>query len=158
MNPYNGYTGAERAAKLRAWHVLRQQGLAPVWRAPCSICADPSAPVERHAEDYSLPFSWQPPAEYGLCRSCHRNHLHKRFLNPHGWQAYLAHVRRGGYSTDLHEPEIRGQLRAMKFALANSKRLTLPRLRVRRLTGNEWWERLSLDPKSLTASWARPRP
>ncbi|HXF25558.1 MAG TPA: hypothetical protein VN602_13610 [Gemmatimonadaceae bacterium] len=64
MNPYNGYTGKEREAKLRAQHARVKRGFPAHPPGPCSICQDPTAPVEAHSEDYSLPYLWEPPAEY----------------------------------------------------------------------------------------------
>jgi hypothetical protein len=52
---------------------------------------------------------------------------------------------------------MRRQLSTMKRALARGEPATLPLLRPRLLTGNEWWEHLALEPESLTAPWARPR-
>jgi len=36
--------------------------------------------------------------------------------------------------------------------------VVLPMIRPRPLSGSEWWQDLTLDPESLTAAWARPRP
>ena len=158
MNPYNGYSGAEREAKLRARHKRRRAGLETQHQPPCAICRDPNLPVEPHAEDYAQPFLWEPPAEYGLCRTCHRSRLHKRFSSPLGWEAYKAHIRRGGYSSDLKQPGVAAEVRAYQRALdAGGPPPMLHALRFRESTLGAWWEQLTTDPMSLTASWARPR-
>ena len=158
MNPYNGYSGREREAKLRALHVRRKQGLPVMDVGPCAICGDPSALVEPHSEDYSQPFRWDRPAEYPLCRTCHRDRLHKRFARPDMWEAHKAHVRRGGYSSDLKDPLVAAELQAYRAAFVRGERIVLRQLRPRASTADEWWERLSTDPATLTSPAARPRP
>lgn len=158
MNPYNGYTGKEREAKLRAQHARVKRGFPAHPPGPCSICQDPTAPVEAHAEDYSLPYLWEPPAEYALCRLCHRDRLHKRFLKPDIWAAHKAHVRRGGYSSDVRRPEIVRELDAFRKAWRNGETLELRQLRPRIVPADAWWERLTTDPSSLTSAASRPRP
>jgi hypothetical protein len=158
MNPYNGYSGKEREAKLRARHGRKKLGLPIVPAGPCDICGDPTAPVEAHSEDYSTPFLWDRPAEYPLCRTCHRDRLHKRFTKPDMWETHKAHVRRGGYSSDLKRPEVAAELKAFRAALARGERPALRQIRTRRLAGSEWWELLSVDPGTLTNPAARPRP
>ena len=158
MNPYNGYTGKEREAKLRASHARVKRGFPAHPPGPCSICADPSVPVEGHSEDYSLPYVWEPPAEYALCRTCHRDRLHKRFLKPDLWAAHKAHVRRGGYSSDVHKPEIVRELDAFRKAWRNGETIELRELRPRIMPADPWWERVTTDPNSLTSPAARPRP
>ena len=158
MNPYNGYTGKEREAKLRAHHARVKRGFPVHPPGLCSICQDPSAPVEGHSEDYSLPYLWEPPAEYALCRLCHRDRLHKRFLKPDIWAAHKAHVRRGGYSSDVRRPEIVSELAAFRKAWRNGETVALRQLRPRVVPPDAWWERLTTDPSSLTSVAARPRP
>ncbi len=158
MNPYNGYSGKEREAKLRAHHARKRQGLPVVPPGPCDICRDPSAPTEPHSEDYSRPYLWDPPAEYPLCRTCHRQQLHKRFAKPDMWEAHKAHVRRGGYASDLEKPEIAAELKEYRAALQRGERISLRQLRPRPSTAAEWWEKLSTDPDTLTSPAARPRP
>jgi len=158
MNPYNGYTGAEREAKLKAQHAREEQGLPSRPPGPCAICDDQVAPLEAHSEDYSQPYLWGPPAEYALCKMCHVHRLHARFRNAELWEVHKAHVRRGGCSSDLKRPEIAAELVAFRAALKRNERYSLRILRPRTNTGDEWWERLLTDPVQLTDRTARPRP
>jgi hypothetical protein len=158
MLPYNGYSGKERAAKLRARNQRRRKGLETATRGPCSLCGDPDAVVEPHSEDYSEPFLWQPPAEWPLCYVCHRIKLHGRFRDPLGWEAYKAHVRRGGYARDLKDRAVQRELRALKAALARGRTLELRRLRPEPAGQGAWWESLSSDAAALTSRGSRPRP
>ena len=157
MRPYNGYGGKERILKAEARRRRRADGLPAHPKGPCALCGDPTVLLEAHAEDYSLPYCWDPPAEYALCRTCHKNKLHKRFSNPSDWKAWKAHVRRGGYSSDLAKAEVVAELKTYKAALESGAPFTLRRLRPRTVTGSVWWERLRMDSKSLTDPKARPR-
>ena len=154
---YNGYSPEERTAKGKAGDVGRANGSVPVLEGPCALCGDPDIPVEPHSEDYSKEFRWVPPAVYALCRNCHRNKLHTRFSNPMLWFVFKAHVRRGGYERDLRNPEVRRELRIFRRALERGQPATLRALRHREVSANEWWERLSVDPLTLTSPSARPR-
>lgn len=158
MNPYNGYTGRERGAKLRAQHLREREGLATRPSGPCAICGDPGAPVENHSEDYSKPYMWAPPAEYALCGLCHRSRLHKRFTNPELWDTHKAHVRRGGYSSDLRSREIVAELNVFRAARRRGEAVELRQLRPRPTQSDDWWEKLSMDPITQTSPEARPRP
>ena len=139
MNSYNAFSGREREAKLRAQHARERLGFPCHPTGPCAICGDPDAKLEAHDEDYSQPYIWEPPAQYALCHMCH-SRLHARFHNPGLWEAHKAHVRRGGYSSDLMHPEI-----AIEFKTARRRNAlsALKSLRMRPLTGDEWWARLS---------------
>ena len=158
MGPYNGYQGRERDRKAAARRRRRADGLPAHPRGPCALCRDPTVPLEAHAEDYSLPYRWEPPAEYALCRTCHKNKLHKRFSNPSDWEAWKAHIRRGGRSSDLATPDIAAELKAYKAARAKGSTFVLRRLRPRVVTGAEWWQRIRMDTRSLTDRNARARP
>jgi hypothetical protein len=157
MGPYNGYKGRERDRKAGARRRRRAEGLPAHPRGPCAICGDPTVTLEAHAEDYSLPYRWEPPAEYALCRTCHKNKLHKRFSNPSDWEAWKAHIRRGGRSSDLAKPHIAAELRAYKAALKKGTPFALRQLRPPVMTGFEWWERVRMDRRSLTDPKARAR-
>ena len=154
---YNGYSPRERSDKGHAGDLGRANGSVPSASGPCALCGDPDAAVEPHSEDYSLEYRWEPPALYSLCRHCHRNKLHKRFRDPLSWFIFKAHVRRGGYARDLKEPSIRRELPLFRRSVESGEPATLAPLRARRLTGDEWWERLSVDPLTLTSVSARPR-
>lgn len=108
--------------------------------------------IEPHSEDYSEPFKWNGPYGYYLCRACHRTYLHGRFRNPTLWQAHLAHVRRGGYSSDLRDPVILREVERYRRAL--KKKEGPPALkglgRSRLFPERAWWEQLTMDPSSLT--------
>ena len=156
---YNGYDWDEREAKFRVLKKMVAKGdLAPA-TGPCDLCGDPEVPVEYHDEDYSLPYIWEPPALYKLCRNCHRNKLHKRFSNPAMWQAYLAHIRRGGYARDLKDRVIKKEYDVARAAAAEGQPFSLIPLRpYMRVAGQEWFASITLDPASLVSPSGRPRP
>lgn len=125
------------------------------------MCGDADSPVEPHSEDYSEPYVWERPAEYALCRTCH-GRLHKRFGSRHGWEAFKMHLRRGGYGSDLKEPRVAREILNLAKSLGRERdgpEPSLSPLPTGRQTPSPqaWWEALSSDPESLTASWARPR-
>jgi hypothetical protein len=142
VNSYNGFSGKEREAKLRAQHNRERMGLASHPPGPCAICGDPDAKLEAHDKNYSQPYAWEPPAQYALCHKCH-SRLHTRFHNPGLWEAHKAHVRRGGYSSDLARPEVNTEFES---ARRRNDLSGLKPLRARRLTGEEWWQSLSTNP------------
>jgi hypothetical protein len=167
-NYYNGYSWKEREDNLKEMDRLIKKGGPgdpPPAKGPCAICGDtdPKAEFEYHSEDYSLPCIWVEPATYVLCRSCHRYKLHQRFARPIAWQAFLAHIRRGGYARDLKDPDIKEEVDAYSKALKNgNKPDDIPALKTispyKRTIGEEWFARLRLDSESLTDPKARPRP
>lgn len=152
---YNGYSPDERSAKGEDGRQRRKRGTLPAFDDPCAMCGDPKATVEPHSEDYSQPYSWEQPAVYALCRHCHRNKLHKRFADPIGWFVFKAHLKRGGYASEIkfHGRELRQFRRNLERGLP----ARLPAIRDRTLTGREWWDLLSVDPLTLTSASARPR-
>ena len=158
LSPYNGYTGAEREAKQREMNRLKKAGTYRPLVGPCSICDDPHVPIEPHSEDYSKPYRWAPPAEYPVCKRCHTTYVHKRFANPETWELFKTHVRRGGYAREFATASTKREITEAQKSTRLAEPLRLPLLRNRELTGNEWWERLSTDPSSLTAASSRPRP
>lgn len=155
---YNGYSDAERARKGREGVRGRANGTLKTYAGPCMLCNDPDVGVEPHSEDYSEPYRWDVPAVYWLCRHCHRSKLHGRFRNPSMWAAYKAHVRRGGYASDLKDPKVAREFAAYRRAVALNRPATLKLLRKRDLRGQKWWDRLRLDEASLHDPKARPRP
>lgn len=145
---YNGYSWAQRVKILRALDDERAQGRTYL-RERCDICEDRAAVL--HSEDYSEPYSFVPPQCYSLCRSCHRR-IHRRFNEPpEVWWLWLEHLKAGGYGTEFSAKPVPAQ--QMLFYAPRS-----PAIRQRTITGMEWWLHLSLDPRTLTAAWARPRP
>jgi hypothetical protein len=156
MDWYNGYSPKERA---RADRVIRRDRavgkLLP--GSSCALCGDPSAKLDLHSEDYSEPYRFIPPAAYWVCISCHRNHLHKRFGRAAAWATFLAHVRRGGYASDLKKSAVRGEVRALETALTANETAMLAAIRPVR-PRDPWWERLSVDEASKRDPAARPRP
>jgi hypothetical protein len=157
MQSYNGYTAQERLRKSRALHDAILDGEVREPWPPCQLCGDPEVTCDYHSEDYSRPYGWRPPAMYSVCTYCH-NRLHKRFTRPDLWDAFKAHVRRGGYAADLRDPEIAREFQGYRRARARGKPASLRRLRrYRKRPGTEWWARLSIDPRVLTARSARPR-
>jgi hypothetical protein len=159
---YNGYNWAERVEKLKVLQQRIADGMQPPATGPCDLCGDPGVAVEYHDEDYSKPYLWSPPAMLALCRHCHRSKLHTRFSNPIAWQAHVAHVRRGGYASDLTDPsrpEIKAEVHRLRAALKAGRSMPLASLRpYRGVLGKEWFAKLVTDPASLTARSSRPRP
>ena len=155
MEYYNGYSPQERARKLRAMHRQFPNRSHPGYLGPCQMCGDPNCPVEPHTEDYSEPYLWIPPAEYSVCRTCH-GRLHKRFKSLFAWEAYKAHLKRGGYGSDLKRPVIAREVTSLAKTIEAGTPMQLPPLRPRS-AADDWWDRLTTDPASLTASWARGR-
>ncbi|MCD1645316.1 hypothetical protein [Aurantimonas coralicida] len=155
---YNGYSWQQREAIMKAFR--RGQAGADFSFAgkPCGLCGDPDRPAsEWHSEDYSQPYSFVPPQSYPLCKPCH-SRLHKRFDRPAAeWEVFCRHVDAGGTGqefTALYPP---GKRDAMCRRIAEGLPVDLPRLR-ERPDGPAWWRGLTLDPESLAAPWARPRP
>lgn len=125
---------------------------------PCGLCGDPDrSPGEWHSEDYSQPYSFTPPASYPICASCH-GRLHKRFNQPaEEWELFCRHVEAGGYGrefTKLYPTRTRAGVMAAIAAGSNP-----PIAQIREIAvASRWWRDLTLDPDSLHAPWARPRP
>jgi hypothetical protein len=152
---YNGYSDAERNAKGAAGKRGRADGSLETYSGPCMLCGDPNARVEPHSEDYSEPYRWGTPAVYWLCLHCHRSKLHGRFRSPDLWRAFKDHVRRGGYASDLKDPEIRKEFDAYRRNVGRSGSTRLTRRRKRDLRGQRWWDRLRMDKASLRDPNAR---
>lgn len=157
---YNGYSPEERSEKFHAFPESKKQGLVPPRAKACMICNDPGVPLDLHSEDYSKPYLYDPPAVYALCKSCHRSRLHTRFRSPQAWEAFLAHVRRGGYARDLREnPEVAAEMKAFSAAQKKGEALELKQLRhYPHEIGTEWFTAVRMDKESLTDPAARPRP
>jgi hypothetical protein len=92
-----------------------------------------------------------------VCKTCHLR-LHKRFNEPDEWRLYLAHLRLGGYGSEFTKHHSLAQRRQWISEMQAGKTITLSMIRERHVGEYPWWEELSLDPASLTAAWARPRP
>ena len=127
-------------------------GELPSLSGPCALCGETEGKFQYHSEDYSEPWSWDPPATFVTCKSCH-SRLHKRFDDPLGWEAFKAHIRRGGTSTELQDPTHRDEMLAVRDALRRGDPLPdLPVLRPRVIPPDTWWQNLSDDPQKLP-SW-----
>jgi len=168
--PYNGYTWKQREAILKEEKRLRKIGqlesLAYMLSGgPCEVCGDPGDPekphTQFHSEDYSPPYRFSPPASFVVCATCH-SRLHKRFPDaagrPSDWLLFLAHLRSGGYGREFTEKYSLGKRRAWQAQIESGISVSLPNQRHRKLAVEEWWQALTLDPESLIAAWARPRP
>lgn len=156
---YNGYKWSEREEKLK--ELMRQIALGNVQPAtgPCRLCNDPDGPVEYHDEDYSKPYEWGPTVLFALCKECHRNKLHARFSRPFAWKAFVAHVRRGGYSRDLKDDTIKREVATCQEAIERGDNMPLRSLRTYvHVIEQEWFANLRLDRESRTDPKARPRP
>lgn len=155
---YNGYSPQERIELFKVYKRLLATGdLAPP-AGPCELCGDPDTPVESHSEDYAMPYRWSPPAAYSLCPHCHRHKLHQRFHRPELWVAFLAHVRRGGYASDLKNPFIRIEFEYYRWTMKDGRSAVLRQLRpYTRTPDKEWFAQLRMDPESRRDRNARPR-
>jgi hypothetical protein len=148
MEWYNGFSPQQRAANGRAMRRALDNGALKAPTGPCALCGDPNASLEYHSEDYSKPYRWDPPAAYALCRHCHRNKLHKRFARPEMWKAFKAHVRRGGYASDLRVPEIKREFDDCVRECRRGIEIELCPLRpYSHVIGSEWWEKLATDAR-----------
>jgi len=156
MNFYNGYTPQERNKKLAALHRLYPNYSHPYYQPPCHICGDPAAKVQPHGEDYAEPFRWERPAIYAVCSPCHTR-LHGRFRSPASWLAYKAHLRRGGFGSDLKVPKISRELTRLAKSLEVGQPFSLSPLRQPHFSGSVWWEFLTTDPRFLDQPFAKPR-
>jgi hypothetical protein len=157
-NPYNGYSWQQRSRI--APHYRKATGKASPFGngEPCAMCGDPDRPPhEWHSEDYSEPFSYQPPASYPLCKPCH-SRLHKRFNADMGeWELFCLHLEAGGYGSEFSKMRTVEERRDLARQITSGAPINLPRIRDKE-AGPWWWRALTLDPESLRAPWARPRP
>jgi len=155
--PYNGYSWQQRARIMPAFRKLTGR-TAPFEGEPCAMCGNPDRPLnEWHSEDYSEPFSYQPPASYPLCKPCH-GRLHKRFNAPPGeWELFCLHLEAGGYGSEFTQLRGLSERRVLSEQIASGYKIELPVVRARS-PGSYWWRALTLDPESLVAPWGRPRP
>lgn len=138
-NPYNGFTPQQRDKKFKKLKELIASGVFPPASGRCELCSDPGSPVEYHDEDYGEPYVWTQPALFRLCLHCHRVKLHQRFARPLVWATFVAHVRRGGYASDLKNPEIKRELQNFRRMNESGQNCLLVRLREYRYEGTQEW-------------------
>lgn len=122
------------------------------------MCGDPERKDgEWHSEDYSEPYSFQPPQSYPVCTTCH-SRLHKRFAaTPHEWELFCRHLEVGGYGREFVATYTREERQRLCHQLESGQDVSLVVIRPKE-PGPHWWRTLTLDPESLEAPWARPRP
>ena len=155
---YNGYSPKERDAKYKVLNKLIASGDLLEAKGPCDLCNDPEVSVEYHDEDYSLPYLWTKPALLSLCRHCHRSKLHRRFNNPGNWYSFLAHIRRGGYASDLKNKDIDKEVKSFQVAQKNNVNFKLKVIRpYQHAVGSEWFASIRMDIESLQDPKARLR-
>ena len=89
MNPYNGFSPAQRARAL-SW--LKREYAAGRRSPPttCDGCGRTEGIIEAHSEDYSQPFG-DHIGRYGFCYRCHMM-LHSRVRAPEAWARYKAEL------------------------------------------------------------------
>ncbi|WP_353228823.1 hypothetical protein [Novosphingobium sp.] len=155
---YNGYDGRQRSAinkPLKAYLAALDPAAPP---HPCGLCGDPDRPGNQwHSEDYSSPQTVAPPQTYPLCNACH-GRIHKRFKAPVGeWELFCRHVDAGGYGREFTGLYAATTRKRMYDAVATGRPVDVQVIR-QRPEGPAWWRDLTLDPESLIAAWARPRP
>lgn len=157
-NPYNGYSWQQRGRIAPAFRTLTGRNAPFENGEPCAMCGDPDRPPrEWHSEDYSEPFSYEAPASYPLCKACH-SRLHKRFNGEPGeWELFCLHLEAGGYGMEFIKVRNVTERRAICQEITSGAKVTLAPIRPRE-PGPYWWRELTLDPESLEAPWARPRP
>lgn len=108
-------------------------------------------------DERAMPFSYEPPASYPLCKPCH-SRLHKRFsADPGEWELFCLHLEAGGHGSEFVTLRGLAERRALCREIASGRKVALPRIREKE-SGPYWWRSLTLDPESLQAPWARPRP
>ncbi|MDR3425813.1 hypothetical protein [Silvimonas sp.] len=155
---YNGYDGRQRnsTGKPLKAYLATLDTMAPP--QPCGLCGDPDRPRNQwHSEDYSSPVTVAPPQTYPLCNACH-GRIHKRFKAPAGeWELFCRHVDAGGYGREFTDHYSASNRKRMAAAIVAGQPVDVPFIR-QRLEGPAWWRELTLDPESLIAAWARPRP
>lgn len=155
---YNGYNGRQRGSTgkpLKAYLASLDPSAPP---HPCGLCGDPDRPRNQwHSEDYSSPQTVAPPQTYPLCNACH-GRIHKRFKAPAGeWELFCRHVDAGGYGREFTGLYSGAARKRMCEAVATGQPVNVACIR-QRLESPAWWRDLTLDPESLIAPWARPRP
>ena len=155
---YNGYNGRQRnsTGKPAKAYLATLDPKAPPH--PCGLCGDPDRPRNQwHSEDYSFPVTVAPPQTYPLCNACH-GRIHKRFKAPAGeWELFCRHVDAGGYGREFTGLYSASTRKRMSAAVVAGQPVDVPFVR-QRPEGPAWWRDLTLDPESLIAAWARPRP
>jgi len=164
---YNGYSPYERDKNYEELkRQIKVKKLAEP-NGPCRLCGDTGKDepghfkgvvvFQYHNEDYSLPLKHGEPALYVVCRHCHVHKLHKRFDNVPGWNAFLAHVRRGGYARDLKDPNVAKEVRMFAAALVRGANIELSRIGpYDKPIGREWFALLRVDIESQRDPAARP--
>jgi hypothetical protein len=146
---YNGYSPDERNAMGRAAYPDHAR------QPPCAMCGDPNPrKMQTHAEDYSQPFRWDPPAAYPVCTTCH-SRIHSRFDAPAKRRSFLEFLRRGWYAREVPSVEMD---RHAKHGQGYAWRELPHPAPVRRGKHAWWWEALTLAKESKRSQAARPRP
>lgn len=155
---YNGYNGRQRNSigkPLKAYLATLDPTAPPHL---CGLCGDPDRPRSQwHSEDYSSPQTVAPPQTYPLCNACH-GRIHKRFRAPAGeWELFCRHIDAGGHGREFTALYSASARKRMCEAVAVGQPVDMAVIR-QRPDGPAWWRALTLDPLSLIAPWARPRP
>ena len=121
---------------------------------PCAMCGDPHPPkMQTHAEDYSMPSSWLPPAVYPLCTRCH-SRLHSRFEAPLRWKSFLQFLRRGWYGREVPSEELN---RLTRLGDAYQWPVLPHNAPIRPEEKGFWWESLTMDVASKRCPEARAK-
>ena len=155
---YNGYDSHQRGGIGKAYKRGEAGPGFTFANQPCGLCGDQNrAPGEWHSEDYSAPFSFNPPQTYALCKSCH-GRVHKRFNRPvEEWELFCRHIEAGGYGREFTALFPVNGRKGWCAAISQGQRVEVNHIRPVAVS-DPWWRSLTLDPESLIAPWARPRP
>ena len=82
----------------------------------------------------------------------------KGFLIPKNWYAFIAHVRRGGYASDLKDKHIKKEVNLYQKAADEETQFELKNLRpYNHKIGGEWFANIRMDIESLKDPNARLR-
>lgn len=138
MNPYNGFSPAERNATLPIQKKAEKEGIL-VRPDRCEMCGVKGTLMSWHLEDYREPIK----DARSLCPECHMR-LHARFARPLTWAGYIKGLRHGEQG---HYATVGQFMQATNKERWTAERADLDGL-IQPMPGR-WWEFLSMRPVNL---------